>query len=340
VTDAKQPAVAVVVVNKDAGSYLDRTLRALAAQTTMPARVIVVDNDSSDGSADNLEERFPFVEVHRRQENLGFAGGNNYGVRLADDCEWIALLNPDAFAEPDWLEALLRAAAEHPEHTFFGSRLLDVTHVDRLDGTGDVYHVSGLAWRRDHGERAGRGEPGEGEIFSPCAAAAMYRRDAFLAVGGFDESFFCYFEDLDLSFRLRLRGHRCLYVPSSVVHHVGSATTGRVSDFTIYHSLRNHVWTWAKNMPRPLAWRYLGHHVLANVMMMAVFSANGQVRPVFRAKRDALRGLPRILRERQAQPPSAVSPAAVDALLDHGFDAYLTGVKRALALVRLRLGGR
>jgi GT2 family glycosyltransferase len=331
--------VAVVIVNKDAGAYLARTLEALSRQTVRPERVIVVDNASADGSADGLESRFPFAEVHRLRENLGFAGGNNYGVGHAGDVEWIALLNPDAFAEPTWLEALLRAADESPGYTFFGSRLVDAAQPQTLDGTGDVYHVSGLAWRRDHGKPAGRNEPGPGEIFSPCAAAAMYRRDAFLSVGGFDESFFAYFEDTDLSFRLRLAGHRCLYVPDSVVHHVGSATTGRVSDFTIYHSLRNHVWAWAKNMPRPLVWRYLGHHLLANAMMMGVFIANGQVGPVLRAKRDALRGLRRVLAERRRlQAAAAIRPREVDALLDHGFGAYATGLKRAIRLKLLRGG--
>ena len=327
-----------MIVNKDAGPYLNRTLEALSRQTVHPARVIVVDNASTDGSADGLEDRFAFAEIHRLDENLGFAGGNNYGVRHAGEVEWIALLNPDAFPEPDWLDALLTAADENADYSFFGSRLLDAARPQTLDGTGDVYHVSGLAWRRDHGEPAGANEPARGEIFSPCAAAAMYRRDAFESVGGFDESFFAYFEDTDLSFRLRLAGHRCLYVPESVVLHVGSATTGRTSDFTIYHSLRNHVWAWAKNMPRPLVWRYLGHHVLANVMMMAVFIANGQARPVLRAKRDALRGLRRVLAERrelQAQPGRSEE---IDALLDHGFGAYATGIRRAIKLKLLRGG--
>jgi GT2 family glycosyltransferase len=333
--------VAVVIVNKDAGKLLDRTLTALERQTVAPRRVLVVDNASTDGSVDGLEERFPRVEVERLADNRGFAGGNNHGVALAADCEWVALLNPDAFAEPDWLEALLRATKAHPEFSFFGSRLVDVTATDRLDGTGDVYHVSGLAWRRDHGRSVGDNEPGAGEIFSPCAAAALYRRDAFLEVGGFDEAFFCYFEDTDLSFRLRLRGHRCLYVPDSVVHHVGSATTGRLSDFTIYHSLRNHVWAWAKNMPRPLVWRYLGHHLLANVMMMSVFVANGQARPVFAAKRDALRGLPRVVRERRAiQAERTVSLDQLRRIMDRGFGSYFTGLQRAIRLKVLRRRGR
>jgi GT2 family glycosyltransferase len=334
-------SVAVVIVNKDAGRLLDRTLEALQRQTVAPGRVIVVDNASQDGSVDGLQQRFPWIELHRLDENLGFAGGNNYGVRAAEGFEWIALLNPDAFPEPAWIERLLVSTDEHPEFTFFGSRLVDVGSVNRLDGTGDVYHVSGLAWRRDHGKRVLDGESGPGEVFSPCAAAALYRRDAFAEVGGFDESFFCYFEDSDLSFRLRLRGHRCFYVADAVVHHVGSATTGRLSDFTIYHSLRNHVWAWAKNMPRPLLWRYLGHHLLANVMMMGVFIANGQVRPVLAAKRDAVRGLPRVLSERRAvQNSRSTSCDELRRVMDYGFGSYFTGLRRAIRLKVIRRPGR
>jgi GT2 family glycosyltransferase len=331
-------SVAVVIVNKDAGLLLHRTLSALERQTVAPGRVIVVDNASEDGSIDGLEERFARIDLHRLDENLGFAGGNNYGVRAADGYEWIALLNPDAFAEPTWLEQLLRAAGEHPEFSFFGSRLLSVASVNRLDGTGDVYHVSGLAWRRDHGKRMLNGEPGPGEVFSPCAAAALYRRDALMDVGAFDESFFCYFEDSDLSFRLRLRGHRCFYVPDAVVNHVGSATTGRISDFTIYHSLRNDLWTWAKNMPAPLVWRYMPQHLMANLMTVGFYTLVGRGPAALRAKRDALKGLPRILAERRRlQAEMTVSARELNALLDHSPGAYLTGVGRALQLWVLRL---
>ena len=111
--------------------------------------------------------------------------------------------------------------------------------------------MSGWAWQRGHGQRIGRVDDPEAaeEVFAPCAAAALYQRDAFQEVGGFDESYFCYFEDIDLGFRLRLAGHRCLYVPQAVALHLGAATAGRESDFAVYHAHRNLVWTYVKNMP-------------------------------------------------------------------------------------------
>lgn len=315
--------VAVVIVNANGGEHLARTLECLGRQTSAPRRVFVVDNASADGSMDGLEDRFPWVEAIRLDENVGFAAANNLAVRRAEDCEWVALLNPDAYAEARWLEELLDAAARRPEFSFFGSRLVQAADPDRLDGTGDVLHVSGMAWRRDHGVAASAVERVEEEIFSPCAAAALYRRDVFLAVGGFDEQFFCYYEDSDLSFRLRLAGERCLFVPGAVVHHVGSATTGRMSDFTIYHSYRNQTWVFVKNMPLPLLLLYLWQHVLVGALVFGAFLLRGQGRVVLRAKRDAIAQLPRVLRQRrETQRGRRPGAWAVRRMLARGVDGY------------------
>ena len=259
---------------------------------------MVVDNASTDGSADELDERFPGVTVMRLDENVGFAAANNLAAREAADCEWLALLNPDAFPEPGWLEELLAAAAKKSEYSFFASRLVMAADPDRLDAAGDVFHVSGVAWPRDRGV-ASSAAPRAGEVFSASAAAALYRQDAFLAAGGFDERFFCYFEDVDLGFRLRLAGHRCWYVPTAVVKHVGQATSVRDSDFFLYHTHRNMVWTFAKDMPSPLVWLYLPQHVLFNVLVLLGYARLGRSRLVLQAKLDAIRGLPAVLSERR-----------------------------------------
>ena len=288
-----------MIVNWNGGSLLARCLEAVRAQTLPAAEILVVDNDSQDGSADRIEERYPGVTVLRPGRNLGFAAANNLAAAGAR-AEWLALLNPDAFPERDWLERLAAAARQHPEHTFFASRLVSERDPETLDGTGDLYNATGLAWRRDHGRRAARGTDVAGDVFSACAAAALYRRDAFLAAGGFDESYFCFFEDVDLAFRLRLAGHRCRYVPDAVVRHVGSAVTRKGSDFAIYHGHRNLVWTYAKDMPWPLLLAYLPAHLMVNLGSLAYFAVRGRGRAILRAKRDALRALPEVLRRRRA----------------------------------------
>ncbi len=295
-----RPSVAIVIVNWNSGELLDQCLSGLSQQTLPPRQIIVVDNASSDGSDNTVAKRYDSVKLVRLNTNTGFAAGNNIGISEISDCNWIALLNPDAVPNPDWLARLVDAAHQHPEYQFFASRMLLDEDASRLDGTGDTYHVSGAHWRRSHGQKANGRDVKQEEVFSPCAAAAIYRRDTFLDADGFDESYFCYSEDVDLGFRLCLTGHRCLYVPEAVVRHVGSATTGGLhSDFSVCHGHRNLVWTYFKDMPWPLFWLYLPQHILLNVVSLVYFSLRGQARVIFRAKWDALKGLPRILRERR-----------------------------------------
>jgi GT2 family glycosyltransferase len=288
--------VAVVIVNWNSGQLLSQCLAALTSQTAKIDSIVVVDNASNDGSLAAVENRYPHVNINRLDRNIGFAAANNHAVSLLNDVAWIALLNPDAVPEPNWLEELTRATG----YAFFGSRMLTAADTAKLDGTGDIYHVSGQAWRRHHGQRAEGTDLRVEEVFAPCAAAALYRRDALVKVGGFDESYFAYLEDVDLGFRLRLAGYRCLYVPDAVVRHVGSATTGgQRSDFSVYHGHRNLVWTYFKNMPWPLFWLYLPQHILLNFVSIVYFALRGQGRVILRAKWDALKGLPRILKERR-----------------------------------------
>jgi GT2 family glycosyltransferase len=290
--------VAVLIVNWNAGAYLGATLAALAKQRRPADRIVVVDNASTDGSRE-LVARSPGIELIALNDNVGFAAGNNIAAAAVADCDWLAFLNPDAFPEPEWLERLMRAVEERPGITMFASDLRLASDPSRLDGAGDAYHVSGLPWRIAHGERAPTDQAEPHEVFSPCAAAALVRRDAFNAVHGFDPSFFCYLEDVDLAFRLRLLGHRCLYVPGAVVCHVGSGTTGVRSAFATYHGHRNLVWAWVKNMPGWRVWLYAPQHVLLTLVSLGRFAAIHHGRTIVRAKVDALAGLGRALSERR-----------------------------------------
>ena len=292
-------SVAVILVDWNSGNLITRCLEALARQTLPPHAVMVVDNASESPTWRHVGLAPDRLEMVRMPANLGFAAGVNRGVALAEGVDWIALLNPDAFPDPGWLENLVGAASRNPSYEFFASRQVLAEAPERLDGTGDVYAVSGLAWRRDHGEQGADRRLAEEEVFGPCAAAALYRRQVFLDAGGLDETFFCYFEDVDLAFRLRLAGHRCLYVPDAVVTHVGSALTGRRSDFSVYHGHRNLVWTFLKNMPPSMLARYWPHHLLLNALSIVILTSRGQGATILRAKRDALLALPRVLRQRR-----------------------------------------
>lgn len=313
--------VTVVIVNWNGGLYLRQCLQALQAQTESHFLAVIADNGSTDGSQAEVallsDPRFSLLSLGT---NLGFAVANNRAVQHSTAGDWIALLNPDAFAEPGWLACLLKAAELDAQAASFGSRLVNASDPTLLDGSGDVYDMSGRVWRRDHGARMNAAAARADEIFSPCAAAALYRRDAWNAAAGFDEDFFCYVEDVDLGFRLRLLGYRSQYVPDSVCHHVGSGITGRHSDFAGYYGQRNLVWTFVKNMPGVLFWLLLPLHVLLNGAALLLFASRGQGRVALRAKRDALMGLPGVWRKRQQiQATRKVGVADVWKSLHKGF---------------------
>lgn len=302
----------MVIVNYNTGDLLLRTLAAVRDQVHPPERVMVMDNGSTDGSLAHVAQDFPSVEIHRLNQNLGFARANNIAAQLADDCDWLALLNPDAFPAPEWLASLVRAASAQPDVDVFACCMLSAQQPEIIDGVGDSYCTNGMAWPTAQGRSVADVPPEPIEVFAACAGAAFYRRDAFMGVGGFDENYFCYHEDVDLGFRLRLDGRRCVFLPTAIVYHMGSAVTGKGSNFSVYHAHRNMVWTYVKNMPSPYFWIYLPTHLAVNVIAIALFVAKGQGRTILRAKWHALTQLPlmwqrrRMLQRRRRVRASAV----------------------------------
>jgi GT2 family glycosyltransferase len=256
--------------------------------------------------------------VLAQNKNLGFARGNNQAIEAASpDTEWIAFLNPDAFTEPRWLETLLLTARDYPAFDMFSCKLVNATDPALLDGAGDAYHISGRVRRIGHGERMRSFAGQMQEVFSPCAAAALYRQSALLKAGGFDNDYFCYVEDVDLGFRLRLLGYRCMYVPESIAHHIGSAITGDRSDFSVYHGHRNLVWTYVKNMPGILFWILLPIHLAFNFIAVLYFTIRGQGRIILRAKWDAIQGISKMwYKRRQIQNSRRASVMDIWRMLD------------------------
>ena len=300
--------VTVVIVNYNGGEMIMNSLRALRRQTFKGFSTVVVDNHSSDGSAERIAAEFPEVQLIQLTENTGFAAGNNFALKQEPLAEWVALLNPDAFPRPDWLARMLAAADSNPDFDTFGSRLCSDSEGVTLDGIGDTYHVSGLVWREGHGRPAANQYIEAQSIFSPCAAAAMYRSRCLVEVGGFDEELFCYVEDVDLGFRLRLAGYRSLYVSDAVVHHLGSGVVGAYSDFQIYHGHRNLIWVYIKDMPGLLFWVFFPLHITMNLLGILWFMSRGQGKVILRSKWDAVKGIPHFWRKRgQVQSTRRVS---------------------------------
>jgi GT2 family glycosyltransferase len=299
-------------------------------QTINPNEIILVDNASTDASVE-IVRRFPSVRLITLGENAGFARANNLAIELASvGNDLISLINPDAFADSQWMEELLFAAQNRPEFDVFASKLIKARDTAVLDGVGDAYHVSGLVWRKAHGLPVQASGVSVSEVFSPCAAAAMYRRQALVDIGGFDEDFFCYVEDVDLGFRLRLKGHRAVYVCEAVAYHVGSDSSGgQHSDFAVYHGHRNLVWTFVKDMPGFLFWLLLPLHVLLNLASILWFVVHGRGHVIWRAKLDAVLGLPKMWAKRQRiQKARTASIAEIWRQLDKRMIHRLLGRRR------------
>ena len=178
------PLVSIILVSWNSAEHLPRCLDSLSQQTFRNFEIIVVDNGSSDQGLDALQQNHLELNlrIERLASNQGFAVANNIGARLARG-KWLALLNADAFPRPDWLEKLLHAAYRHPEFSFFSSRQLQFARPDILDGAGDEYHISGLAWRRFYNHPAQQYGLQEEEVFSACAAAGAAGEGVLAARG-------------------------------------------------------------------------------------------------------------------------------------------------------------
>lgn len=290
-------AVRVIVVAYASGETLQSCIDALRVQTFERFEAVIVDNgpvgDRAVSSLQGLDERFRVIEPGK---NLGFAAGNNLAA-VGAACRWLALLNPDAIPERDWLRNLV-TASEKADAKMAGSLQLWRGHEGKLDGAGDAYHISGIAWRGLRGKSL-RAAPETGETFSPCAAAALYDRRLFELVGGFDEAFFAYHEDVDLAFRMRMRGGRTLQVQEAVVSHVGSGRPGEASEFAVRLGTRNRIWTYLKNMPGWFLWAGLPLHACAVLISLARDVRRHRGSAAFSGISDAFGSLPEIFARRR-----------------------------------------
>lgn len=258
----------------------------------------MVDNASSDGSSELLTSTYPQVRIVQTGGNFGFAAGNNAGARAARG-ELLVFLNNDTVPAPDWLARLHGAAVEHPEFALVTSRIVFLSDPSAVDSGGDGYLRAGGAFKRGHGGPSDAVLESR-EVFGACGAAFLIRRGVFESLGGFDESFFLVYEDVDLSYRARLMGHRCWYAADAVVRHAGSGTMGRASALAVFYGQRNLEWTWIKNTPAPLLLRTAPSHALYSLAGLAHYARRGLLWPALRGKLAALKGLPAVLRARRA----------------------------------------
>jgi len=248
-----QPVVAIP--NLNGGDALLAAVESLQAQSLKPY-IIIVDNASTDGSTERVLEKYPDLEIIRNPRNLGFAGGVNPGLRRAIElgAKFAGPFNDDAVADKHWLQQLVDYLNANPRCGAAAPKVI-TSDRERLDSTGDFYTDWGLPYPRGRREYDLRKYDAQTDIFAATGAASLYRVKALQEVGLFDEDFFAYYEDVDLSFRLQLAGWKVAFVPGSTVRHYIGMTGARSNGFYARQTQQNLPLLWFKNVPR----RYLWH---------------------------------------------------------------------------------
>lgn len=238
--------VTVIIPNYNGLSFMEPCMAALGRQTSRDFDVLVVDNGSTDGSAEWLREKnIPSVFL---KENTGFSGAVNTGIRVVRT-PYVILLNNDTEAEPDYVEQLLQAIEASPRIFSVSPKMVQMYHRELMDDAGDMYSIMGWAYQRGVGQETGRYDR-PCHVFSACAGAAVYRREVFEEIGYFDEMHFAYLEDIDVGYRAKIAGYYNRYCPQAVVYHVGSGTSGsKYNSFKVRLAARNNVYLNYKNMP-------------------------------------------------------------------------------------------
>jgi GT2 family glycosyltransferase len=291
------PDVSVIIVSWNGLQFLEACLTAVAAQRGVSFETLLVDNGSTDGTAEFVRQRYPWVRLIELPENRGFAGGNNAGVREARG-RYVALLNNDTIAEPEWLRTLLDGVDEAAGFALVTARVVFMHDAEVIDSAGDGMLRWGGAFKRRHGGPAALASSSD-ECFGVCGAACLMPKRVFDELNGFDEDFFVSHEDVDLSYRARLLGYRCRYVAGAIVRHHGSMTLGRISPFAVYHGQRNLEWVYIKNTPGSLLLRTFAGHVIYDAAAALHFARAGRFLTFVCAKLAALAGLPAMLAKRK-----------------------------------------
>ncbi len=290
----------VVIPNWNGMRWLDGVLTSIEQQSVQPLEVIVVDNGSTDGSREHLAAKWPEVDVVHWDENRGFAAAANDGFHRCTG-EFVALVNTDIELETDWLERAEAALARNPAAASVATKMLDLKDPSRIYDTGNFLRRDGACEQRGR-FREDRGQFDEpGEVWSACAGAAIYRRSAVMEVGGFDERFFTYLEDVELGLRLRLNGWKCVYEPC-VALHAGGGSEAALSGGAAKWVERNTLLLVARHFPPS----WIGPVLYRQAAWKVSAIRSGNFPSFLKGFVTGLRWIPTMLRSRRLAPPPKV----------------------------------
>jgi GT2 family glycosyltransferase len=304
------PLISAVILNWNGKEYLDRCLQSVKEQTYPHMETILVDNASTDGSAESVKNLFPDLRLLINHKNLGYGAGNNRGIREAMG-RYIFILNSDTEVEERCVEALWQCIETDQRMGTTTPKILLYERRDIIDAAGLTIYPDGLSIGRGRLEPQERYSDKE-EVFFGSGCASLYRREMFEEIGLFDADFFAYAEDTDLGWRARLAGWKAYYVPEAVVYHHHSKKFGTYSPAKAFFVERNRIWVAWKNFPLLIlclwpfytAWRYFYQALGTAVGRGASGKFGRESSPLFlipiliKAYLSGLKGLPRILRKR------------------------------------------
>lgn len=289
--------ITVIVVNFNGRQHLVHCLAALQSQSRKADQIIVVDNGSTDGSAEFVRCSYPWVEFLPLEHNLGFAGGNTAGLERACG-DYIVLLNNDTKPHPDWLQNLCNCAERLPDVGIVASHMTN-WHGTHTDTAGDGCSVTGRGYKLHQGQST-RIPIESRYVFSACAGAALYKRAMLEEVGFLEESFFMNGEDTDLAFRARLAGWKAYLCAEAIVRHRVGGSQRLYSRRHIYYATRNHIWLFVRCMPTRLLIKYLPSLLLQVLIYLVAAARHRQPRAYLEGLYAAAAGLPRTLRQRRS----------------------------------------
>jgi len=302
------PKVSILIVNYNGRKFIVNCLKAIWRQSFKDFEIVIVDNGSCDGSLYEIR-RFlegtakrspsrPSVRLIHHEENLGFAGGNLSGLKYATG-KYIALINGDAEPDEEWLGELVKAMVIDQKVGICASKII-VYGNDVIDSAGDGFSTSLKGFKRGEGEAASLFKREE-YVFGACAGAALYRRKMIEEIGFFDEDFFLIHEDTDLNYRAQSHGWKTLYMPTAIVYHRVRSSIGHMSDMAVYYTLRNSELVRIKNIPLGVLIRCFPDFLIGALTEFLYFAIKyKRLKLYFKAKKDTIAILPRMLKKREA----------------------------------------
>lgn len=323
--------VAIVILNWNGIDDTLDCLDSLQKQSYKDYKIIVIDNGSTDDSRSQLDKyasRHKNTEIIYNPKNFGFTGGVNTGIEYAlnDDYEYVALFNNDAVADADWLRELVNTAQDNQIGASTGLLL----HGDgkTIDSTGDWYSTWGLPFPRNRNDKASAAPKGE-FVFSASGGASLYKTAMLREIGLFDDDFFAYYEDTDISFRAQLMGWKIAYNPAAIAYHKQGETSKKIPGFTVYQTFKNLPLLFIKNVPRRLLFSVGIRFYLAYVMMFLNAIKNGSGKQAIKGLIKSLALTPKKLSERrQIQKTKQVTTDYIKSMLWPDLPPDQTGLRK------------